>query len=108
MKSRSGNDGSRVEHAIGRAVNYELTLADQQAYAGQAQMQRFKNYESIDVVFDKDGDGLADQPSDLDVRWKDAVRAHDDWLQTRHPMRPSGMWGLNAENEDRSSADGSE
>ena len=29
MKSRSGNDGSRVEHAIGRAVNYELTLADQ-------------------------------------------------------------------------------
>jgi len=86
----------------------DLTLADQQAYAGQAQMQRFKNYESIDVVFDKDGDGLADQPSDLDVRWKDAVRAHDDWLQTRHPMRPSGMWGLNAENEDRSSADGSE
>ena len=29
MKSRSGNDGSRVEHAVGRAVNYELTLADQ-------------------------------------------------------------------------------
>lgn len=86
----------------------DLTLADQEAYAAQAQMQRFKNYESIDVLFDKDGDGIADQPSDLDVRWQDAVSAHTEWLERGHPSRPGGMWGLNAAAEDKRSVDGSE
>lgn len=86
----------------------DLTLADQQAYAMQAQMQRFKNYESIDVLFDKDGDGLADQPSDLDARWDDAVDSHHRWLEQGHPARPSGMWGMTNESDDNRSVDGSE
>lgn len=89
----------------------DLTLADQQAYAGQAQMQRFKNYESIDVLFDKDGDGIADQPSDLDRRWQDAKNAHEEWARENHPVRPEGMWGLNREPRDMhtgSTAQGSE
>ena len=86
----------------------DLTLADQQAYTLQSTMQRFKNYQAIDVVFDKNNDGVADQPSDLDLRWHDAVDAHEQWLKRGHPTRPSGMWGLTAEVEDNRSVDGSE
>lgn len=86
----------------------DLTLADQQAYAMQSQMQRFKNYQSIDVLFDRDGDGVADQPSDLDARWHDAMESHARWLEHGHPSRPSGMWGMTADANDKRSVDGSE
>lgn len=86
----------------------DLTLADQQAYAAQSQMQRFKNYQYVDVVFDKDGDGVADQPSDLGYRWHDAVQAHEQWLERGHPSRPVGMWGMTGEDDDPRSIDGSE
>ena len=60
------------------------------------------------VSRDKNNDGVADQPSDLDLRWHDAVDAHEQWLKRGHPTRPSGMWGLTAKVEDNRSVDGSE
>lgn len=70
----------------------DLTLADQEAYAGQARMQQFKGYEHIDVTFDRDGDGIADPPSDLQHRWEHATQEYDQWLKNRPPRRPEVMW----------------
>lgn len=72
----------------------DLTLADQEAYAALARMQRFKEYEYIDVLFDKNGDGVADAPSDLHARWEDAKTNHEEWVQRGHPDRPGGTWGV--------------
>ena len=72
----------------------ELTLADQRAYSALAHTQRLKGYEYIDVVFDKDGDGVADAPSDLLMRWDDARHDHEKHLENAHPRRPATMWRL--------------
>lgn len=77
----------------------ELTFADQQAYAALAKTQRLKQYEHIDVLFDKDEDGYADAPSDEDVRWQDVQRArHEDRLRP-HPQRPPFVYGAQPDDE---------
>lgn len=73
----------------------DLTLADQRAYSALAHTQRLKGYEYIDVVFDKDGDGVADAPSDLARRWDDVRSDYERLIERGHPRRPARMWRLN-------------
>lgn len=85
----------------------ELTFADHRAYSALAHTQRLKGYEFIDVVFDKDGDGVADAPSDLLTRWDEVYADHLAHQRNRHPARPRHMWHLPGQQDDEPGDNGS-